>query len=606
MATSRFSEIFQPRSFLLLALVSAPLACSPLLRDIFNLPTFLVYALLTFAALILAGVKRLQVGTTLDRPLIGMLVVCGISLLFSADRRLGLYGLDRLWLFGGGGIGLLCGALWAGAGLRDAREELLRWTVVAAGLLALFSLVQASGLGPFTSIFENPQQRYGSLLGNPLALGAFLALAVPAVAHFVRQTGNKPAGVAVSVLLVVALALTGARGAWLAALCGLATWAVLQQRLRMSRRWWMSGLLGVVLVAGVAWQVRGRTLTAAADSARLEGWRIAVQEFRDNPWLGLGPANYVYSFRRYKSLKVARVHSLSDAHGHAHNDWLQVAATLGLAGLLLYGWLHWAVYRRLRQVAQEPGAAPLIAGVVALVVQAKFNAPYFAAAWTAALFLGALCAQKSARRWPLVLALLCSGWALFVAGRATVADAADKNGRRLRAGGRPRAAAQAFEAAVALNPDAGAYRFDLANLLIDAAQAVPPKDQPAIYHRMAALGLRGVLTHPLDADMNRLAAEANLFLGNLPEARSSILTASLLDPHFSQTILLDAYIAWRAGDQARLTRLAPHLAEIEHGGHFPNFAVKGCRGTAGGLPPVLWHLALRYGPQPADLACTIR
>jgi len=80
---------------------------------------------------------------------------------------------------------------------------------------------------------------------------------------------------------------------------------------------------------------------------RLAHWQAALDMWRDHLWLGVGIGNYPAVYPAYA------IGRWSDALGHAHNFYLNVAAETGLIGLLAYAalwlsalWLAWGAIRR--------------------------------------------------------------------------------------------------------------------------------------------------------------------------------------------------------------------------------------------------------------------
>jgi O-antigen ligase len=65
--------------------------------------------------------------------------------------------------------------------------------------------------------------------------------------------------------------------------------------------------------------------------------------FRDHPWLGVGPDNFLYQYRgRYILPSAWQEPHLS----HAHNLLLSYATRLGIVGLVVGVWLQVAFWRR--------------------------------------------------------------------------------------------------------------------------------------------------------------------------------------------------------------------------------------------------------------------
>jgi len=93
--------------------------------------------------------------------------------------------------------------------------------------------------------------------------------------------------------------------------------------------------------------------------SRRKLWYAGLLAFRDHPLLGLGPDNFRRAYGRYLGREQ------TDERLHANNFYIEVAATLGLAGLAAFVWLIVALARTARRAASVPGSRVLVFGVSA-------------------------------------------------------------------------------------------------------------------------------------------------------------------------------------------------------------------------------------------------
>ena len=132
-----------------------------------------------------------------------------------------------------------------------------------------------------------------------------------------------------SVLLLVCLLWTYARGAWLAVLATL----FLMVLLRKSRNMFLLLVLGVALVLALSpamLKVRFASLADLKDGTLTERrllWEESLEMIRQRPWLGFGVNTYSKVEPYFKSNKVYTDNQ------YAHNGYLQMAAETGLLGL---------------------------------------------------------------------------------------------------------------------------------------------------------------------------------------------------------------------------------------------------------------------------------
>lgn len=239
-----------------------------------------------------------------------------------------------------------------------------RLGVVAAGALAaLWLLVErAVGGGRPSGPFENP---------NVAAAVIVIALALVPALHW-----HPASRLAVAGSLVAGTAASGSRAALVAAVAVGVIWA-----LAVAERAWRGALAVLVAAAavGLAWRLATDRDPLRFERARI--WLVAVRTAAAEMPLGCGPAGYAdaavaHNFAREGEL--ARYYRLPTL---AESDPLQLAAALGVPGLLLGLGLAGAV------VLAARGRAPALAPCVAVAVTSALHTqlPLPAVAWTAAL-----------------------------------------------------------------------------------------------------------------------------------------------------------------------------------------------------------------------------
>ncbi len=253
-------------------------------------------------------------------------------------------------------------------------------TSVALEWAVFYNLSGQLGLPPL-------RPSWGDLnLGSPNVVATVLLVLGPlAVAILARVTGRLWPSFALAALGLVAIFITGSRGAYLGAGLALASGALLvalRSRTRPSAR----RLIGLVrdrpivlapailaVLAGVvAAPLVALRFAQGGDSLRMDLWRSAFAILVQHPVLGGGPGTWV-------QLKVENappgVPNL--ILPHAHNLVVQAAAELGVVGLLALGLLAVAVLRRLLAGLVRGGpdihAIAVIIGLVAFLGQSMVD-----------------------------------------------------------------------------------------------------------------------------------------------------------------------------------------------------------------------------------------
>jgi hypothetical protein len=79
--------------------------------------------------------------------------------------------------------------------------------------------------------------------------------------------------------------------------------------------------------------------------ARLYTWGIGLEMFYSNPIIGIGQGNFPWTIHIYEAGE--KFHDRSFSGRQAHSAWVTLIAELGLAGVLIVGWMLFQCYRDL-------------------------------------------------------------------------------------------------------------------------------------------------------------------------------------------------------------------------------------------------------------------
>ena len=221
------------------------------------------------------------------------------------------------------------------------------------GVIALSAIV-ISGLGfdpfkgahapvtPLSSDWSEGWIRTGGLVSNPMTFahvfGMMLVFSFPVfLLQWTQQNKNRLMWAVGLILGFTALLLSSTRGAWLGmagAVC-VVSWMF---RRRVGIIVVGAGAVGVASLALVWTSFRERLLLSlqwgnAYDSERLWIWRGYWKMWQDHFWFGTSPGIHAELLPSYFQTLGAPDKTLVD---HAHNQYLEVAVTLGLFGLLIW------------------------------------------------------------------------------------------------------------------------------------------------------------------------------------------------------------------------------------------------------------------------------
>lgn len=407
-----------------------PLLPPAFAKEAFRLPKLLLSEWLGLASLLPLAFRLRAVDEVRPRDLwrlpalAALLPLLAVATLGLATSRHPFHlheALADLW------IGAACLVGWSAGLSRERMERLFALLLVPASLLALLGILQFHGLyQPFR--FEGTATVAGrlavtSLAGNPGDLGAYLVLpCLVAQWLLVREREGRRRGPVLAALgaalalCLYAMAATQTISALAAVGVGsLVLWAFLAPRRLLLPAGLGAVALAALLVLAVP-PLRGRVVgkarhLAAGDwnevvTGRLDPWRAAAWMLRQHPATGVGLGGFQAEFIPVKLALLDRgdrffTNTVEVSFDNAHNEILDVAADLGIPGLLALGWGIWVLLGALRRFAareDRPRVALAWGGAAALALLSLFQFPFRIAlvAFPALLFLAWLFAGGAA------------------------------------------------------------------------------------------------------------------------------------------------------------------------------------------------------------------
>jgi O-antigen ligase len=556
---------------LTLAIVGGLLAVLPQGADSYMLVKLAVLsagALLAWIGLTASPLRR----TALDRPLAALWAAMLVAAAFSADPAVSVLGVYPQPFYGLLPLGLYTALYYAAAASpEDQGDSLLTAALAAAIPLALFGFWQRAFGDPVTRQELPTGLRITSTIGSPVMLGACLVLLLPiALDRSFARRGLL--GRVCAALLIPALGLTVARGAWVSACVSAGTYLWLTGRVRIERRRRVAYLACAVLALLALTRAVNRP---NSDSLRAETFKSGLAAFAARPLLGWGPDTFMIAFRRHKTEEFLRVaHNSPTVQLSAHNDLLQVAVTLGAAGLLAYLWLLWALGTRLRALLlaspTDGRTAAIAAGLAGLFVQAKLNPVPLSALALAAIMAGLVCRRAGAplkrasgRGAAACFVVFCAACCvLFV--RLTWADVQFRRGRDIVFTAIPGEAAymdgvNALRRATELNPWSLEYLLQRCSNLFRILPFVTSEQAKQLLVKGREITAEGVRLHPGNPMAHELSATALALSSkhgedDLREAQKEIQIASEMDPSFVFSLRRRMDIARALGDREDFER----------------------------------------------------
>ena len=344
------------------------------------LPLSLSGAELALGAMVLLAAAGMLKGysgwlrSPLDVPLLAFLGALVISTIATGPSWAALDAYRGLWIL----------STYAAAVVLLADEthanRLVRVLILATAAVAVYGVVQhftgidvyRAALGRRTLVqpWESDPGRFAVIGFFPNSLTYAHSLIVPFGWAVAASVGNGravlPRGVAAvgAVLIAIAMVLSTARGAWVAATAMMAAACVLatpRQRLALAAG--VTVIVAGLFSASAELRADARSIVdPAANAGRLAIYAANLEIVRDHPVFGVGFGNYDRRARPY----YAR-HPRADRRSHAHNSFLQVAAEAGVVGLGAFCYLFGAVvvrgWRLVRRVGRvRPDLRSTVAG----------------------------------------------------------------------------------------------------------------------------------------------------------------------------------------------------------------------------------------------------
>ncbi|MDR7546590.1 MAG: O-antigen ligase family protein [Armatimonadota bacterium] len=411
--------------------IAVPLAVNPWARDAYSAIKALLIWILTPAMLVgwaAAYLAKRSPRWRSTRPelaawllVLAALLTTGVTVdprltLFGASGRheglltvlayVALYFIAVHFFAGGEGMRLLTRCLGVGA--------------VLASVHAVFQL----GLGPqfFTEAYVYDWYAFPHLprvfgtLGSPIALGAYLSVALPMSMAMAAATSGARRIIwsGALVMMAVALASTSTRAAWGGTAAGVVLLFLLLRRTPGARTVALSAVLAAVVSGGALLVATGtptpivERAAAAADpgagsfAQRIYIWRRVIDLVRARPLSGWGleTLGVVFPYDRASLVEAFGVRPV--IIDRAHNDLLQVAVSMGLVGavayIALWGSVLFAAWRLCRTVSGPDRvlACGWLAALAAYLIQLQFSFSIVAVAPLVWLLAGAACGWETA------------------------------------------------------------------------------------------------------------------------------------------------------------------------------------------------------------------
>lgn len=317
-------------------------------------------------------------------PIALFAILAANSFAFSIYKHDSFYALLRLFAY----IGLYC--VIVNEFDHKARRRIIWLVITIGGGLSAYGLLQYFGV--FNHSWWIPKQFLAATYVNHNHFAGYLELVIPVAAAIITAKSVQKSFVARIALVIFlvsmfsAFILTQSRGAWVS--LGLSLFIMLFAMISHGKSWArlmvilvlvILAVVSLVYFAGDMMSSRIATITTASEGEDVSGgrfkiWQGAVGMIKERPLVGVGIGDFDHGFYRYRPL------GFNARAVYAHNDYLHMAAEMGVFAPIIMFWIFWAVIREgFGKRERSPYAFGCAIGVMSLaihgVVDFNFHIP---------------------------------------------------------------------------------------------------------------------------------------------------------------------------------------------------------------------------------------
>jgi O-antigen ligase len=289
---------------------------------------------------------------------------------------------------------------------------------VTSFLIAFYTLVQYYGFDPYYGYLG----QLTSTIGQKNWISNYLAMIFPIAFSFFlleKNKNNKTAYFILLVILYIALLICQSRGIWIS--IGItfifAIFVITKYKLWIlckENKKWLFALLIIFIIITVIYSTENLinksqlTVTERALStfdviqdpsinARFHIWRITFEMIKDSPVLGLGIGTYKYHYLNYQADYLQNhpqdIRFIGKA-AEAHNEYLQLAAEIGIVGLGAFSVIIFLFYFSIYQYFERNKINEnilviigLLMGITCFLIHCLFTFPFHVPVLGATFFI---------------------------------------------------------------------------------------------------------------------------------------------------------------------------------------------------------------------------
>lgn len=377
---------------LTLIAVLMPLIMHPFYSDSYYLPKaiflYVMYFLLIFV--LFKDRKKLSFDR-IDKILLVFLIIALLSTIFSVNPFTSIFGSEYRY------EGLIM-LFFYGLTYYSAKNYMQINKKVVNCILATIVIISVYSILQFYNIDPIPKDEYHSNIlrnsigtqGNRNFLSSFITLFIPGAMGMYLLKGSKKA-LGVSIILFSSLLCTLTRSGWVAFLVysviGLIYIVKKFSKVLLKRSFILVGLfVALFLVINITSEgmLLGRSEQLKKDimisdeqsgSGRIFIWKLAIDVTKNHPLLGSGPDTFKNVIQEeFKDKGTEWIEEHNSIIDKAHNEFLQISATMGIPALIVYIIFLWlSVKDNIKNMWRSDISFLISITVIGYIVQSFFN-----------------------------------------------------------------------------------------------------------------------------------------------------------------------------------------------------------------------------------------
>jgi len=323
--------------------------------DIYEIPKNILFKIGMATALLIfllkdfwSKEKKLHISKRQIWLTAGLVAILGLSLVTGIRPQISFFG---SYYRQGGTINMLFYIVAFVLTLQILHEKkdkilFLRGLSVVGSIMSVYAIIQKLGLDIFstetTAIFEG---RSFSTMGNPTSLGAFLLFPIwgeITLFSLEKKKKNKIKNILALAIMLLALIFTRNRGSMLA-LMGAGFLHVLN-KFKHKKKLLAGLLISLAAIFSVFIYTYGGDTRSLG--SRLTIWDSSFEIIKESPVLGYGLESFAYLFESYVQPEFFEYEDYYNLVDRPHNEFLEMWIHLGLAGLIFYLIVLYAVLKK--------------------------------------------------------------------------------------------------------------------------------------------------------------------------------------------------------------------------------------------------------------------